>query len=173
MSDTREKSPSSVPHWLHPQAVSVPAAAGRLLVRLGRALRGEWGMPGDKWISHRVIMLGAIAAGISRDRDAPPATWQADPQQASRRAAIKTSFSEGVPTVKRNVFASRGCNVPVCFTRILRDSKERKVLSLSLTRTRIKLAFEWYAVISGRRRISEVSLPRSAMILTACSHSAS
>ncbi|MEJ2211089.1 MAG: 3-phosphoshikimate 1-carboxyvinyltransferase, partial [Anaerolineae bacterium] len=36
-----------------------------LLVRPGAALRGEARLPGDKSISHRALILGAIAAGTT------------------------------------------------------------------------------------------------------------
>ena len=42
--------------------------AGNMIMRVapGGALRGELRIPGDKSISHRAVMLGAIAAGTSR-----------------------------------------------------------------------------------------------------------
>ena len=41
------------------------AAAG-WIARAGRALQGDVVVPGDKSISHRAIMLGAIADGVTR-----------------------------------------------------------------------------------------------------------
>lgn len=44
-----------------------------LRVRSGAALRGQLAVPGDKSISHRTLLLGAIAAGVSRVEGFVPA----------------------------------------------------------------------------------------------------
>jgi 3-phosphoshikimate 1-carboxyvinyltransferase len=43
----------------------VPRGGGRLLVGPGGPLRGRIRVPGDKSISHRVLMLAALADGES------------------------------------------------------------------------------------------------------------
>ncbi len=43
-----------------------PAASGSAVVRPAPRLRGEPGLPGDKSISHRALLLAALAAGESR-----------------------------------------------------------------------------------------------------------
>lgn len=51
-----------------PFALPIPTAAARLLARPGGPLRGDCAVPGDKSISHRAVMLGGIASGVSRVR---------------------------------------------------------------------------------------------------------
>ncbi len=51
-----------------PLALPVPTAAARLRARPGGPLRGSCTVPGDKSISHRAVMLGGIASGVSRVR---------------------------------------------------------------------------------------------------------
>lgn len=43
-------------------------SSAQIRVRAGRALRGTAGVPGDKSISHRALILGALAAGENRVR---------------------------------------------------------------------------------------------------------
>ncbi len=45
----------------------------RLVVRRGKPLRGRTRVPGDKSISHRALLLGAIANGVTRVRNFLPA----------------------------------------------------------------------------------------------------
>src|SRR5262249_38152998 len=61
----------------------------RVAIRPGRPLRGETTLPGDKSITQRAILLGALAPGVTRIRGANPG--------ADARAALGIARALGVP----------------------------------------------------------------------------
>ena len=74
------------------------SGSSRATVRPGRALRGEVVLPGDKSISQRAILLGALAPGLTRIRGANPG--------ADASAALGIARALGA-TVKRSAAANR------------------------------------------------------------------
>src|ERR1041384_1125355 len=54
------------PPCYRPRAMADDAPAAPLTARAGAALKGEARVPGDKSISHRALMFGALAVGETR-----------------------------------------------------------------------------------------------------------
>ena len=71
----------------------VESSAHRLMVRPARSgLRGQAGVPGDKSISHRAVLVGALADGTARIRNFLPANDCLATVEAVRALGVEVEF---------------------------------------------------------------------------------
>ncbi|HET9951982.1 MAG TPA: 3-phosphoshikimate 1-carboxyvinyltransferase [Candidatus Eisenbacteria bacterium] len=106
--------------------------ASRATVRPGRALRGEVFLPGDKSITQRGILLGALAPGLTRIRGANPG--------ADARAALGIARSLGASVRRIGRGSGKGADRPELLLRGGRIEEPDRILDARNSGTALRLS---------------------------------